>query len=73
MNIFGVFFVTWGRFHQHSMSSICARRSQNRKKTEGLTVIFALSGSARTKAALRMLMKLTPDNCVIESDANDQE
>jgi hypothetical protein len=29
------------------------------KKTDNLTVFFALLGSARTKAALTMLMKLT--------------
>jgi len=30
------------------------------KKTDGLTVLFALLGSAHIKAALKMLMKLTP-------------
>ncbi len=30
------------------------------KKTNNLTVFFALSGSARVKAVSRMLMKLTP-------------
>ncbi len=34
--------------------------SKNAKKTVKLSVFFTLLGSARTKAARRMLMKLTP-------------
>ena len=37
-----------------------ARRSQKRKKLLNLTVFFALLGSARVKAACRMMVKLTP-------------
>ena len=37
------------------------RRSQKRKKLLNLTVFFALLGSARVKAARRLLVKLTPD------------
>jgi hypothetical protein len=33
---------------------------KNAKKTDRLSVLCALLGSARVKAALRMLMKLTP-------------
>ncbi len=32
------------------------------KKTDNLTVFFALSGSAHKEAAHKMLMKLTPDD-----------
>jgi hypothetical protein len=45
----------WGRFQQRFMSS----RSQKRKK-DSLSVFFMLLGSERVKAALKMLMKLTP-------------
>jgi len=34
---------------------------KSEKKTVKLSVFFALLGSARIKAACRMLMKLTPD------------
>jgi hypothetical protein len=37
-------------------------RSHKCKKTDNLTVFFALLGSAHLKADLRMLMKLTPAN-----------
>jgi len=41
--------------------SFYAHRSQERKKTDNLTIFFfTLLGSARTKAAHIMLMKLTP-------------
>ena len=49
------------QFHQCSMSSFYARRSQNRKKTVKSSSFFVLSGSASIKAAHRTLMKLTPD------------
>jgi len=39
-------------------------RSQKRKKTDNLTVFFALLGSVRVKAWRKTLMKLTPDVCV---------
>jgi hypothetical protein len=32
---------------------------ERRKKTDGLTVFFALLGSGRAKSACKMLMKLT--------------
>ena len=41
--------------------SFYARRSPKRKKVFELTVFFALLGSARVKAARKMLAKLTPD------------
>ncbi len=47
---------TRGQFHQH----VYVHRSQNRKKTDDLTVFFTLLGSARAKAAQKLLMKLTP-------------
>jgi len=42
------------------MSRFGVCRSQKCKKADSLTVFFALLGSARVKAAHRMLMKLTP-------------
>jgi len=43
-------------------------RSQKRKKgSQVVTVFLALSGSARAKAAHRMLMKLTPGEGCIEN------
>ncbi len=49
------------QFHQHSMSSFCACRSQKHKKdTDDLTILFTLSGSMSAKAVHRTLMKLTP-------------
>ncbi len=41
------------------------RRSQKRKMTNNLTVIFVLLGSTHVKAACKTLMKLTPEllNC----------
>jgi len=50
---------TWFQFHQHSTSSFYVRRSQKRKKTVKLSAFFALLESALTKAACKMLMKLT--------------
>jgi hypothetical protein len=47
--------VTRCQFHQRSLSGF----DQKRKKTDNLTVFFALSGSARIKAAGKMLVKLT--------------
>jgi len=37
---------------------------ESTKKTDNLTVLFGLSGSARAKAARRMLMKLTPGRAI---------
>ena len=52
----------WGQFLQRSTSSLFEHRSQKGKKPNDLTVFFALSESARVKAARRTLMKLTPDS-----------
>jgi len=38
----------------------CADPESAKKKTENVTVFFALLGSAPLKAAHKMLMKLTP-------------
>ncbi len=56
---------TWGQFHQHSTSSFCAYRSRKHTKTGKLSVYFTLLGSVWTKAACRMLMKLTPGDDII--------
>jgi len=40
--------------------SFYAHRSQKRKTTDDLTVIFVLLGSMRLKAERKTLMKLTP-------------
>jgi len=42
------------------MGILYAHRSQKRKKTDGVTVIFALMGFVRVKAACKVLVKLTP-------------
>jgi len=39
---------------------------ESKKKTVQLSVFFALSESARTKAALRTLVKLTPGHIISE-------
>jgi len=54
--------VTRCQFHQRSMYSLYARRSQKRKKilTNDLTVFFPLLGSTSVKAVRRTLMKLSP-------------
>jgi len=52
---------SWGQFHQHSISSFYSSRSQKLKKTDSLTVFFALLASAHVQAACRTLKKLTPD------------
>ncbi len=50
------------QFHQCSMHSFYARRSQKRKKTLMTKLhFFTLSGSTSVKAVHKMLMKLTPD------------
>jgi len=49
---------TRAQFHQHSISSFYARRSQKCKTDT--QVVFAFSGSALAKAVRRKLMKLTP-------------
>jgi len=45
------------QFHQHFTRAIFVHRSQKRKKTDSLTVFFALMGSASVKAACKMLVK----------------
>jgi len=51
---------TWGRFHQRSTYSFCARRSQKRKKIQlSHQCLFTLLGSTSVKAVHRMLMKLS--------------
>ena len=53
--------VTRFPFHQHFTRSFYERRSWKRTKLLKLTdFLFALLGSARVKAACKMLMKLTP-------------
>ena len=42
-------------------SSFYSSRSQKKKKLLDLTVFFALLGSVYVRAALKMLVKLTPD------------
>ena len=52
---------TWGQFHQHVYEQIlCLQIPKTQKKLLNLTVFFALLGSARVKAACKMLVKLTP-------------
>jgi len=48
------------QFHQHSTSSLCARRSQKRKKDWQLDCLFCAFRIHACKGACRMLMKLTP-------------
>ncbi len=50
----------WGQFHQHSMYSFYARKSQKRKKAVKLSIFFTLSGSTSSKAVCKMLAKLIP-------------
>ncbi len=48
----------WGRFHQHFMHSFYMHRSRKaQKKTDSLTVFFALLGAACVKTARPMLVK----------------
>ena len=47
-------------FIQMLTNSFYARRSQKRKKTVKLSSFIALLGSARVKAARRMLVKMNP-------------
>ena len=61
-HLFPMFEETWSQFHQHSTSSFYACRSQRRKKDSQVKLLFALLGSARVKAARRMLVKLTPED-----------
>jgi len=42
------------------LGSALVKAAQAQKKTDNLTVFFALSGSAGIKASRRMLMKSTP-------------
>jgi len=61
--------VTRCQFHQRSTLSFYRSRSQKCKKIDNLTVFFALSGYACTKAACRMLMKSTPGSPNHKTDA----
>jgi len=52
--------MTKGQFHQSSTSSFyTARRSKSAKMIDNFTVFFALLVSVSTKAARKMLVKLT--------------
>jgi len=48
------------QFHQRSMYSFYARRSQKRKKDSQVVNLFTLLRSTSIKAARIMLVKLTP-------------
>jgi len=52
--------VSWCQFHQHFTCNFYAQRFLKCKKTVKSSGFFVVSGSARIKAARRMLMKLTP-------------
>ena len=54
----------WVNFINVLTHSFYAHRSQKRKKLLDLTAFFVLLGSVRENAALKMLMKLTPDECL---------
>ncbi len=55
------FFPTWAQFHQHSLSSFYAHRSQVHKKRQSSQLChLALLGPTSVKAVHRTLMKLTP-------------
>jgi hypothetical protein len=56
--------VTRGQFHQHFTRWIYKGRSQKHKKTDILTVFFGLLGNAHTKAARKMLVKLSPETLI---------
>jgi hypothetical protein len=56
------------QFHQRSTRSFCAPRSQKCKKTVNLSVFIVLLGSGHVKASRIMLVKLTPDSCVLKSN-----
>jgi len=49
------------------MQSAYVPRSQKHKKTDCLTVMFALLGSAHVKALSKMLMKLKPNFIFFQS------
>jgi len=53
--LFVAFYQNMGPFHQHSMSSFYAYRSQKRNKDSQVVSLFVLLGSACTKAASKML------------------
>ena len=57
---------SWGQFRQRVYSY--AHRSRKRKKLLELTVVFAILGSSRVKAARKMLVKLTPGQDEAEQD-----
>jgi len=49
-----------GQFHQPTLTALRAQISKEQQRQSSCNSFFALSGSARVKAACRMLMKLTP-------------
>jgi hypothetical protein len=52
---------TWGRFHQHSTYSFCARRDPESARTQSShQYLFTLLGSTSVKAVRRTLMKSSP-------------
>ena len=59
-------YVPGANFINVSTCSFYVHSSQRRKKLLNLTVFFALLGSARVKAARKMLVKLTPRFLSIE-------
>jgi len=62
--------VTWGRFYQYFTSSF-AQIPKTQKRLTTKLYFFALLGSARVKAARKMLVKLTPE--VVRVTGNDAE
>ena len=53
--------IIWGRFHQHTYAQLLCMQIQKAQKAARLDCLFGLLGPARVKAALKMLVKLTPD------------
>jgi len=50
-----------GRFHQHLRSAFTHTDPESAKKSDSLTVFFALLGSSQVRADRKMLRKSTPD------------
>jgi len=53
-------FVTFGKIGSILSAAFERADSESTKKTDNLTVLFALLRSARIKGACRTMMKLTP-------------
>lgn len=51
----------WGLFHQYFTHNFYMCKSQKRKRTDSLTVLFAHLGSERVEALHTILVKLTPE------------